>query len=148
MNPCSRLHLCMQCFKSRTCNFLPCLPIGLLAASRLFFLRVSGFSRRVQKGFHLAVYNSKSPFPVLQTNAWTQTLTLTNSMTRKSSSWVSKSSIRRMMFGCWTMRRMDTSFSIIFSFKSKKTPFELQNAFDNMVEVCEVKFSGTLRSIS
>ena len=39
-------------------------------------------------------------------------LTLTSSITRKSSVAVSISSISMMMFGCFTLRRIDTSFSI------------------------------------
>lgn len=39
-------------------------------------------------------------------------LTLTSSITRKSSVVVSISSISMMMFGCFTLRRIDTSFSI------------------------------------
>lgn len=46
-------------------------------------------------------------------------LTLTNSITRKSSVAVSISSTSMMIFGCFTLRRMDTSFSIRCSCQRK-----------------------------
>lgn len=46
-------------------------------------------------------------------------LTLTNSITRKSSVAVSISSTSMMMFGCFTRRRIDTSFSIRCSCQTK-----------------------------
>lgn len=54
-------------------------------------------------------------------------LTLTNSITRKSSAAVSISSTSMMMFGCFTRRSIDTSFSIRCSCQMKSLERWIRN---------------------
>lgn len=54
-------------------------------------------------------------------------LTLTNSITRKSSAAVSISSTSMMMFGCFTRRSIDTSFSIRCSCQMKSLDRWIRN---------------------
>lgn len=70
-------------------------------------------------------------------------LTLTNSITRKSSVAVSISSTSMMIFGCFTLRRIDTSFSIRCSCQRKG----LETWVRNHRTICLISTSWRLHSV-